>query len=81
MKKINCIKFLARSISVFCLRVDYDAKDDMFFVISLKMLYKEELAIQYEDTDVFSLACCSDLSSIEPFMYKKVISSLLCRDL
>lgn len=71
MKKINCIKFLARSISVFCLRIDYDAKNDMFFVISLKLLYREELAIQYKDTDLFSLTCCSHQSSIEPFVARK----------
>lgn len=68
-------------IKLETLMLDYDGQDDMFVVISLKLLYKEELAIQYEFTNVFNLACCSDQSSIKPFVFKKVISSLLCRDL
>lgn len=54
--------------------------------ISFKLLHKEKLhvAIQCEDSDVFILACYSDkslISSTEPFVCKKDISSLLCRDL
>lgn len=80
-EKTTVSNYKTGNINVNCLRVDYDGQDDMFVVISLKLLYKEELAIQYEFTNVFNLACCSDQSSIKPFVFKKVISSLLCRDL
>lgn len=60
-----------------CLAVDYDAHNVKSDATSLK-----QLAIQWEDTNVFSLACYIDgSSSIEPFIYKRVISSLLYREL
>lgn len=59
-----------------CLGVNNDEQDAMFVVIRLKLIYMEKLAAQCEDTEVFSLACNSDKSLIEPFVCKKVISTL-----